>query len=442
LRRQACWRSTPFPDTVAVLRPQQRRLLSGMAHMGDVDVVIVGAGSAGIAAARVLERAGHSFQLIEAMDRIGGRAWTSNEPFGVPFDIGCAWLHAADRNPYYPEAQSAGWTLYHHDMNVDHLYFGTDRADEAVIAEMKVADARLQALIEAHEGVDDRLGTLLEKGHALRAAATFSGPMDFAQDEDEISIADFKAAADLDPNYFTREGFGALVARFGADVPVTLSTPVRRIGWGGPGVSVETAKGTIRADKVIVTASPAVLAFEEIAFDPPLPEAHMASFFDLPMGMLTKIPVEIMGTRLGLEPFADLLIERHARHDVYFLCFPFDLDLMVGFVGGDFAWEMEAAGVDAGVDFVTDRLAGIFGNDIRGRIGRSMMTRWGGERYVRGAYAAARPGKSEARQILMQPVAERIYFAGEALAGPLIQTCGGARLSGESVARQVMAALA
>jgi monoamine oxidase len=409
--------------------------------LDDVEVVIVGAGSAGLAAAKELQRAGRTFHLIEAMDRIGGRAWTSDQPFGIPFDIGCAWIHAADRNPYFDEAQAAGWTLFHHDMNVDHLYFGSERASEAEIAEMKAADGRLQALIEAHSGADDRLGSLLEKGAALRAAATFSGPMDFAQDLDEISVADFKAAADLDPNYFTKEGFGALVAHFGADVPVTLSTPVKRIGWGGPGVSVETGKGTIRASKVIVTASPAVLAFEEIAFAPALPEGHIEAFFDLPMGMLTKIPVEIKGTRLGLEAFADLLVERHARHDLYFLCFPFDLDLMVGFVGGDFAWEMEAAGVDAGVDFVTDRLADIFGNDIRGRIGRSMMTRWGGERFVRGAYAASRPGKASARQTLTQPVAERIYFAGEALAGPLIQTCGGARLSGEAVARKVIAAL-
>jgi monoamine oxidase len=70
------------------------------------------------------------------------------------------------------------------------------------------------------------------------------------------------------------------------------------------------------------------------------------------------------------------------------------------------------------------------------------MTNWGGERYVRGAYAAARPGKAAARKILAEPIAERIFFAGEHLAGPLIQTCGGARLSGESVARQVIAQLA
>ncbi len=62
------------------------------------------------------------------MGRIGGRAWTSDQHFGVPFDIGCAWLHAADRNPYFPEAKAAGWTLHHHDMNVDHLYYRKHKA--------------------------------------------------------------------------------------------------------------------------------------------------------------------------------------------------------------------------------------------------------------------------------------------------------------------------
>lgn len=409
--------------------------------MDDVEIVIVGAGSAGLAAAKVLQTAGRSFHVIEALDRIGGRAWTTTDRFGMPFDVGCAWLHAADRNPYFPEAQAAGWTMFHHDMGLDHLYFGKTRATEEQMAQVKAADAEIAALIEGHAGDDDQLSELLAQGHALRAAMTFSGPMDFGMDDDEISIADFRAAADLDPNYFTKEGYGTLVARFGQGVPVHLGTSVRKIRWDQPGVSVETTRGAIRAKAVIVTASPAVLAFEEIVFAPDLPVAHVEAFYDLPMGMLTKIPIEIRGTRLGLEPFDDLLIERHARHDIFFLCFPFDTDLLVGFVGGDFAWEMEAAGEEAGVDFVVDRLASVFGNDMKKHVGRSQMTRWGGERYMRGAYAACVPGKAGARATLMQPVADRIFFAGEHLAGPLIQTCGGARLSGEAVARQVMATL-
>jgi monoamine oxidase len=399
--------------------------------MSDVDVVIVGAGAAGLGAAKRLRGAGLGVQVVEAMDRIGGRAWTTTGDFGVPFDIGCAWLHAADRNPFFPEAQAAGWTLHHHDMGLDHLWFGQRRATPEEMAAERRAEAELAACIERHKGTSDRLSTVVESCHALRVSATFAGPMDFGADDDEISVADFRSAAELDPNYFTREGFGALIHRWGADVPVSLSTPVRRIRWDGPGVAVETARGTIR-----------VLAFEDIAFDPPLPEAHQEAIFDLPMGLLTKIPVRIERTRLGLKPFDDLLIERHARHDLYFLCFPFDLDLMVGFVGGDFAWEMEAAGASAAVDFVTDRLADCFGADIRKAVTRGAMTNWGGERHVRGAYAAARPGKAHARAVLARPVGDRIWFAGEALAGGLKQTAAGARLSGEAVAGQVALRLA
>jgi monoamine oxidase len=407
--------------------------------MQDVDCVVIGAGAAGLAAAKTLLSAGKTVQVLEAMDRIGGRAWTTSDWFGQPFDIGCAWLHAADRNPFFPEAQAAGWTLHHHDMTLDHLWFGDRKASATELAAMKQAEAALSECIAAHTGPNDRLSSVIAQCHALRAATTFSGPMDFGADDDEISIADFNAAADLDPNYFTKEGFGALVHRWGADVPVRTGCPVREIDWSGPDVVVSGAWGSIRAGRVILTVSPAILAFEEILFTPALPPAHLEAAFDLPMGLLTKIPLAIDGTRFGLASFDDLLIERHARHDVFFLCFPFDSDLMVGFVGGDFAWEVEAAGEAAAVDFATDRLAAIFGSDARKAVRKGHMTNWGGERWTRGAYAAARPGKAQARATLAQPIADRLFFAGEHLAGPLIQTCGGARLSGEAVAQAILA---
>lgn len=410
--------------------------------MTDVDVVIVGAGAAGLAAAKALRAAGLTFRVLEAMGRIGGRAWTTASDFGVPFDIGCAWLHAADRNPFFPEAQAAGWTLFHHDMGLDQLYFGRRKASSDEMARVRQAEAALAACLEAHEGPDDRLSALIGDCHTLRANSTFCGPMDFGADDDEISIRDFRTAADLDPNYFTREGYGALIHRWGADVPVEVQAPVRRILWGGPGVTVESDRGTIRARAAVVTASTGVLQFDGIAFTPDLPVPHQEAIFDLPMGLLTKIPIAVRGTRLGLKPFDDLLIERRARHDLFFLCFPFDLDLMVGFVGGDFAWEMEAAGAEAAVDFVGDRLVDLFGSDTRRHLGHGIMTNWGGERWVRGAYAAARPGRAGARATLAEPVGGRIWFAGEALGGGLMQTAAGARISGEVAAAQVALALA
>lgn len=404
----------------------------------DIDVVVVGAGAAGLAAAKTLVAAGKSVTVFEAMNRIGGRAWTETETFGFPFDRGCAWLHAADRNPFYAEASAAGLRLFHHDMGVDHLYFGRTEAKAEALAAMAAADAAMaEAMAKAGASRGDVLAGLLPDSLAADAAATFGGPMDFAMDPDEISVADFANAADLDPNYFTFDGFGSIVARWGADVSVALGTPVREIRWDGPGVTVATDRGSVHAGKVLVTVSTGVLAYGGIRFTPDLPEEYDAAFDDLPMGLLTKIPLVVEGERFGKQPFDDLLIERRNDHDIYFLCFPFDLDLMVGFVGGDFAWEIECAGQEAAVDFAAERLVRTFGSDARKAVKKGAMTGWGSERWTRGAYAAARPGRAAARKTLTRPVAGRIYFAGEALAGPLMQTCGGARLSGERVAEEI-----
>lgn len=409
--------------------------------MSDVDVVVVGAGAAGLSAARVLRTQGVSFRVVEATDRIGGRAYTSSELFGVPFDIGACWLHAGDRNPFLADATAAGWTLEHHDMTLDRLYYGSRRASESELADVRTAEAQIERLIETYEGGEDEVGVLVAKSKAHRAAATYLAAMDFGIDHEDLSIADAQRAADLEPNYLTQEGLGALVAHWGATVPVELSAPVERIVWDGPGVVVETARGAIRTRAVILTVAPALLALEDIEFSPPLPTRHFQATFDLRMGLLTKIALEIKGTRLGLAPFEDMLVERPSHHDIYFLGFPFDTDLMIGFVGGDFAWELSAAGPAAAIDFATDRLAAIFGADVRRQISRGLMTNWGAHRYTRGAYAAARPGRSSARQILSEPIADRIWFAGEHLAGPLMQTIGGARLSGEAVARATATAV-
>jgi monoamine oxidase len=185
--------------------------------MDEVDVVIVGAGAAGLAAAKVLRKAGKSTIVFEAMDRIGGRAWTENQTLGMPFDQGCAWLHAADRNPFFAEAKEAGWTLAHHDMGLDHLYFGRTKATSVQMQEMATAEAEFSEILLTYRSDTDQVSEIMASTKYAHAAGTFAGPMDFAQDIDEISIADFAKAADLDPNYLTREGFGALVARWGAD---------------------------------------------------------------------------------------------------------------------------------------------------------------------------------------------------------------------------------
>ncbi|MEM7076007.1 MAG: FAD-dependent oxidoreductase, partial [Pseudomonadota bacterium] len=103
-------------------RPASRGLRDWPANP---DVIIVGAGAAGLSAARTLRKKGLSCLILEAAERVGGRAWTENRSFGAPVDHGCSWISGADRNPFTKLAEDLGYTL------VDHTNAGTDLFDLA-----------------------------------------------------------------------------------------------------------------------------------------------------------------------------------------------------------------------------------------------------------------------------------------------------------------------
>jgi len=443
-------------------RPSRRDLLAGLAGASllpvlprltwaqgaslpaNPDIAIVGAGSAGLSAARTLMAAGKSVVVLEAMGRIGGRAFAESETFGVPFDWGCAWIHSADRNPYFPLAKEWGFDLAEHDDSLDRAYYGSRRLTAKEMDRVK----RIQKEIVRVNGSEARrrdgaVSTVRPiRSPEEQIAATFMGPMDMAVDFDELAIRDYDDQAELEPNYLVREGFGSVVKRFGEGVPVSLSTPVKRIRYGGAGVVLETDKGDVTARACIITVSTGVLRAGSIAFDPALPDWKERGIADVPMAMLAKIPLLLDGERFGLQPFEDMLCEQPSNQDIYFLAFPFDTNMMIGFVGGDFGWELSAAGREIAGDFVVSALKRMFGADAGKHVVKSDLTRWGSNPWVRGAYSIARPGRTAARRELGRPVANRLFFAGEALAGEFAQTCGGASLSGQATAREVLKVIA
>ncbi|WP_332677315.1 flavin monoamine oxidase family protein [Brevundimonas sp.] len=406
---------------------------------GDPDLVVVGAGSAGIAAARTAQAAGLKVIVLEAMDRIGGRAFTDTATFGSPFDVGCAWLHKADDNPYTAYARDNGFTLRAHEYDLERVWLGSAPSPAHLVNEAE--EAMSEAISAAPEDVAASLVADVSTPVG-EAAGDYLGALDMAVDLDELSTFDYANADDLAPNFLCAQGYGSIVAHRGRGLPVRLDTPVRRIRWDGPGAVVETDAGSIRTRAVIVTASTGVLASGAIRFTPDLPVPTQEAVADIPMGMLAKIPLQIRDQRFGLEPFTDVLLARRGRRDLYFLSFPFAGDLMVGFVGGDLGWELSAAGEAAAVDFATQGLVEMFGSGAARSVVKGALTPWASNPWTRGAYAAASPGRYGAREALARPVGDRIFFAGEALAGGLIQTCGGAYRSGEAAARAVRAVLA
>ena len=221
------------------------------------DVAIVGSGPAGLSAARTLAAAGKTFVVLEADDRKGGRANTDTTTFpGIAFDRGCAWIHSADRNPMLPVAKENGFTLQQHDDALDHVWYGREKFSDS---DTKSIKKLTKEIVEANSKEAKRRDGAVSEIRSIRskveqATATAMGPMDMAVDFNNLSIRDYDHQAELEPNYLVKEGFGAVVAKFGESVPVSLETPVNRIKYSRQGVQLETPKGTVSAKYAIVAS--------------------------------------------------------------------------------------------------------------------------------------------------------------------------------------------
>lgn len=403
------------------------------------DVVIVGAGAAGIAAAHLLSQRGISFVIVEAKDWIGGRAFTETASFGVPFDHGASWIYQADHNPLTPIAHRAGFGLIPHDDAKERLYVGTAPASYYENAAYQEAWYEVETAFRAiaHSGQDvAAAGRLPANLPWTDVVKTWLGPIDMGMDIENFSAADWWSL-DMDtPSLLVCEGVGSVVASIGKDIPVQTSTPVTTIKWGGAeGVTVETPAGTIQAKAVIVTVSTGVLAAESITFDPPLPTETVRAIDNLPMGLLAKVGLQFDGsTNFGMRPNEWLSYTCDCTQASYFLSWPCDTNMMVGFVGGKFAWDLTAAGEKAAIDFALGELRRIFGPDVDRSFVAGRFTGWGSDANVRGAYAVAKPGGHKAREQLAKSHGDRLFFAGEALAGGMATTVGGAFVNGRQVA--------
>ena len=189
----------------------------------DPDVVIIGAGAAGLGAARTLMVQGVSVAVIEARDRIGGRAYTDHEIFGVPYDMGCHWLHVAQLNPFVDFAQANGYQVYPARDDFQVFVDGRLATDENIDGVMDAYNGMTDAIGEA--GIEDRdvsAGSVVSRrGPWAPLAEAWIGPWSMGKELDEFSCADWWNYED-GPDWFCTQGFGALVARYGADIPVKL----------------------------------------------------------------------------------------------------------------------------------------------------------------------------------------------------------------------------
>lgn len=407
----------------------------------EVDVVVIGAGAAGIAAARLLVRAGVSTLVVEAENRRGGRCVTDTLTFSAPFDRGAHWLHAGDQNPLVKLGRDLGFDIYT-DPGHTRLMIG-DRvaAPNEMQAYQQAVRGAEEAIVRYIDGRQEDVAAVQGLPRDLgdwRDSVRFRlGPLDCGKILAEISAQDFARAPSGD-DLFCRAGFGTLLATLGRGLPSSLGTPVTAITVENGAVRVDTPRGNLRAKAAIVTVSTAVLASGLIKFTPELPDSIRTAAEGLKLGSYLHVGLEIPGNPLGLEPDTAIYVKSDEARAFSALAQAGGSDLWYVDTGGIYARELEAAGAATAVAVALDWLVAHFGSDIRTRVARAVATGWGLEPHVGGAWSVASPGRAGARAALRQPHADRVFLAGEACHDVLWGTVAGAWETGEAAARETL----
>jgi monoamine oxidase len=396
-----------------------------------VDVAIIGGGAAGIAAARRLADQRRSVLLIEALPQLGGRARTLAIQ-GMPLDLGCGWLHSAERNPLVALAEAEG-QLVDRSQGAWHRQLGNIGFPAHDQREAWAAFRGLGERLRSDPPISDRAGDALARDDRWRPFIDALSSFINGAELDQLSAADFIAYDDAatNSNWRLPSGYGAFIARLGAHLPMALATNVKSVSWSND-VTLETDRGTIGASAVIVTVSSAVLANDGIRFTPPVDD-HLHAASRLPLGLADKIFLSI-ATPEAVPSESHLLgrLDRAATGSYYLR--PFGRSVVECYLGGAWARALEDAGKEAAVSFAVEELQELLGNDFARGLTPVAVTRWAQEATIRGSYSYALPGHAGARVMLARPVSERFCFAGEACSMEDFSTAHGAWQSGHAAA--------
>jgi monoamine oxidase len=401
------------------------------------DLIVVGAGAAGLAAARRARELGLTVVVLEAKDRIGGRAHTDTTSLGIPWERGANWLHEAERNLFRRYADAAGFA-YERQPSERRLW-SNGGFDAALRAELDISEDAALAAIDAAAAAgkdvaaaevippDPRFRPLLEPWFAAMNGI----------EAERMSTVDSARAGLTGRNCRIEAGYGALLAHYGRGVAVELETPVLRIRWGDRLLRIDTARGRLTAAAAILTVSTNVLAGGRIAFDPPLPAPRHEALAAVPTGQAAKIALAFTRNVFALEAPFSLRIDHPSHGAFIFEIRPFRRELAIGHLGGSWAAEAEAAGPDAMAQLASDALVHAFGSALRRHLRAFATTAWGSDPDILGGYSCALAGQAHLRPLLAEPLAEQLFFAGEACSLHAYGTVHGAAETGIAAAEAV-----
>jgi monoamine oxidase len=409
-----------------------------MSFPSETNVAIIGAGAAGLGAAHALKNSGRSVTVLEARERVGGRGHTIMAAPNVPFDLGCGWLHSADRNAFVKIAEGLDFEIdktlppWRDRIAVGKAFPPDDREDF-----LRSLDEFFERMEDAAKGgVDRPADTCLEPGNRWNPMIDAVSSYINGCETDRLSILDFDAYEDTGINWRVRRGYGALMNAYGASLPIAFNCQVTLIDHSAKRLRIETSKGTLSADKVIVTVPTNLIADEAIRFSPALPDKVDAAR-GLPLGLADKVMLALDGAEDWPADGNLRGMTMRTEMGTYHLR-PFGQPCIEGFFGGRFAQTLEDAGDGAIAAQAIDEIVSFLGNDFRRRLRPLTESRWAHDPFARGSYSHALPGHAGKRAVLAAPVDGRLFFAGEATSPQFFSTAHGAHDSGERAAREVM----
>jgi monoamine oxidase len=405
----------------------------------DVEVAVIGGGAAGVAAAKRLTDASIRCLLVEARPRLGGRAWTVHDRDGHGLDLGCGWLHSADRNPWTGVAQQHGFVIEKTPPPWRNRPLEASLSHAEHNAFRQAIDQFYTRLEEAAQGgTDAPASSVLDPANRWNPLLDAMGTYISGAELERVSLKDLDNYHATDINWRVVEGYGTLIAAYGANVPAMLDCPVGGVDHSGRRLKITTRKGSITADRAIITVPSTIVATERIRFTPALPDKVEAAN-GLPLGHDDKLFMSLDGAE-EFPTSARLFAHTNRTATAGYHIRPFGWPMIEAYFGGTCAAELENGGEAAFFDFAVAELVGVMGSDFAKRLKPVRVHCWGADPYALGAYSFALPGYADRRAVLAEPVDDRLFFAGEACSLHDFSTAHGGYLTGAAAAEGVIAA--
>jgi len=430
--------------------------------MEDFDTVVVGAGVSGLTAARLLTQSGQRVVVLEARDRVGGRAWTERSD-GLVSDRGASWIHGIEGNPLMTVVsdfgmrtveftvgsyQPDGRTIAYHGPTGERL---SDKSIRAFADDVRYLGLRLEVTIEAsklgstfEDAIDSTLATLEWDVDRAERAREFM----LHRSEEQYGVrGGLLDAHGLDDDTVEGDevvfpdGFDQLAAHLAAGLDVRREHVVTRVTWGGDGVTVSSTQGDFTAAQVVVTVPIGVLKSGDITFEPAVPEWFANAVDGLAMNNFEKVFLRFP-TRFWDKDVYVIRQQGEAGewwHSWYDLTDLHGVPTLLTFAAGPSAIAAREWDDDTIAESVLDALRGLYGDRVESP-NHVLVTRWQDDPYSRGSYSFMKPGSTAAdHDLLATPIEGVLHFAGEATWTDDPATVTAALRSGHRAAENILA---